>query len=193
MPLCGRCGALAQAADTALGFAEALAIARSLGPPLGWSCLRRQGYTTHTAQHTCRPHRTWPHGVTNSSHEPAASLAVSSGGGGQRASGPSFRRTTRGEVSAEPRKKPTFWPNHENASDLERVGGACGDIRGPRLGRRAHGEGSDRPRRRSGRKPGWGASLGGRCGRLCGRLLPSLFGRGRRDAPPRSGETGGKG
>jgi hypothetical protein len=28
---------------------------------------------------------------------------------------------------------------------------------------------------------------------LCGRLVPSLFGRGRRDAPPRSGETGGKG
>ncbi len=67
-----------------------------------------------------------------------------------------------------------------------------GDIRGPRIGWRAEGEGSDRPRRRRWRKPGWGASLGGRCGRRYG-LVPSLFGRGRRDAPPRSGETGGKG
>ena len=104
-----------------------------------------------------------------------------------------FRRTTRGGVYAEPGKKPTPCANPRITSDLERVGGACGDIRGPRLGRRAHGEGSDRSRRRRGRKPGWGASLGGRCGRLCGRLVPSLFGRGRRDAPPRSGETGGKG
>jgi hypothetical protein len=44
--------------------------------------------------------------------------------------------------------------------DLERVGGACGDIQGPRRGRRAHGEGSYRPRRRRWRKPGWGARFG---------------------------------
>jgi hypothetical protein len=45
-------------------------------------------------------------------------------------------------------------------SDLGLLFGACDDIRGPRLGRRAHGEGRDRPRRRRGRKPGWGARFG---------------------------------
>jgi hypothetical protein len=105
----------------------------------------------------------------------------------------SFRRTTRGEVSAELKGKNISCMNPGITSNLERLGGACGGTRVPRLGRRAHGEGSDRRRRRRRRKPVWGASLGGRCGRLCGRLVPSLFGQGRRDAPPRSGETGGKG
>jgi hypothetical protein len=47
-------------------------------------------------------------------------------------------------VYAEPGKKTVSCTNPGFTSDLELFFGACADIRGPRLGRRAHGEGSDR-------------------------------------------------
>ncbi len=106
-------------------------------------------------------------------------------------------------MSAEPGKKPTPWPNPRITSDLERVGVACAGIRGPRLGRRAHGEGSDRPRRRRWRKPGRGARFGATlsqdvatlsqdesrlAGGATGRAAP--LGRDRREGRQAGGQAG---
>jgi hypothetical protein len=126
---------------------------------------------------------------------PAGSAAGCAGGGKKHAMQPCRlfpkdhqRRGVRGTW-----KKTVSCTNPGFTSDLERVGGACGDNRGPRLGRRAHGEGSDRSRRRCGRKPGWGASLRrGSESRGC-QNESRLAGKGEPNAPPRSGETGGKG
>jgi hypothetical protein len=70
-----------------------------------------------------------------------------------------FRRTTRGTVSADAGKTRYLDWTLKTRAISDGIG-ACGGIRGPRLGRRAHGEGSDRRCRRRGRKTGWGATFG---------------------------------